>query len=440
MILPAAVNAWLPPPPQLTSTRRGRRILPTTTSKTNFLLSSSLDDYSGSSSTDPSSLTPPPPEEEPPKRKRKIIAKVEKFTRLPVWPAWNGVLIFIVQRLLGNAVAARLEDRMGGRVCPNFFASPDQTSPFIMLVHHNHSFGKWDVLRWLQRIFILEEGFPAHFHRGFTTVTYILEGNGFVHRDSNGLQQTYGATSSQKKHHTQWLFTGAGLLHEEMFDNHHSDSGGNFEKQELYQLWLNVPAAQKLNPPTVQLLGPNECPVVQNSLTRTVVIAGSHQGMSSQAPTSKPMVDILHVQLLEPGATWSHALHVQQETVILYVRKGRISVDGTVVDVHHTAYLEASSGNDSLLEIVNDNNNGPSDVLVLCGKPLKGEPVVAQGSVVMNTPHQLQQAYADYQRGYMGVPWDASVSNAEWKAHIQLYPCRYPYSNIDNGRSDSQEC
>ena len=130
---------------------------------------------------------------------------------------------------------------------------------------------------------------------------------------------------------------------------------------------------------------------------------------------------------------------MQQETVILYVRKGRISVAGTVVDVHHTAYLEASTGNDSLLEIVNDNNDSISDVLVLCGKPLN-EPVVAQGSVVMNTQQELQQAYVDYQQGAMGVPWDAGLTNEEWKAHIAQYPCRYPYSNIDNGRSDSQEC
>ena len=304
MILPAAVNAWSPAQqPLLTTTRR--RIFPTTTSRTTFLLSasslSSLDEYSDSASTAPSSLIHPPEEHQSKpkhKHKRRQIAKVEKFARLPVWPAWNGVLLFLIQRLLGNAVAARLEDMIGGRVCPNFFETPQQTSPFVLLVHHNHSFFQFDPLRWFQRRFILEEGFPAHFHRGFTTVTYSLEGNGFVHRDSNGLQQTYGATRCGKPHHTQWLFTGAGLLHEEMFDNsNHNDSGGNFEKQELYQLWLNVPAAQKLNSPTVQLLGTDECPVVVKDSSQTVVIAGTHAGASSQAPTSTPLVDILHVQL-----------------------------------------------------------------------------------------------------------------------------------------------
>ena len=70
----------------------------------------------------------------------KEVFKVEKFARLPVWPAWNGVFIFIMSRLFGNDAAARLENSIGGRVCPNFFQEDSEktTSPFIMLVHHRH--------------------------------------------------------------------------------------------------------------------------------------------------------------------------------------------------------------------------------------------------------------------------------------------------------------
>lgn len=94
----------------------------------------------------------------------RTIDRIEKFSRLPVWPVWNGVFLFFVSKVFGEEAAANLEDAIGGRVCPNFF-QPERTSPFIMLVHHRHSFAPWDPLRYLQRTFF-PEGFPAHPHRG----------------------------------------------------------------------------------------------------------------------------------------------------------------------------------------------------------------------------------------------------------------------------------
>ena len=99
-----------------------------------------------------------------PSTSSRAIDRMEKFSRLPVWPVWNGVFIFIISKLFGEDTAAKLEDAIGGRVCPNFF-QPDRTSPFIMLVHHRHSFAPWDPLRFIQRTFF-PEGFPAHPHRG----------------------------------------------------------------------------------------------------------------------------------------------------------------------------------------------------------------------------------------------------------------------------------
>ena len=92
------------------------------------------------------------------------VRRLEKFSRLPVWPVWNGVFIWMVEKLLGQPIAARLEDRITGRVCPNFFTY-SETNPFVMLVHHCHSFSALDPLRWIQRAFF-PEGFPAHPHRG----------------------------------------------------------------------------------------------------------------------------------------------------------------------------------------------------------------------------------------------------------------------------------
>merc|ERR1711957_1006187 len=109
-------------------------------------------------------------------------------------------------RVFGPEIAADWEDSWGGRVCPNFFA-PESTTPFVLLVHHRHAFMNWDPVRYIQKTFF-PEGFPAHPHRGFITVTYILKG-GFFHRDSVGIKQSYGAEARHEGKHVQWLTTGA---------------------------------------------------------------------------------------------------------------------------------------------------------------------------------------------------------------------------------------
>jgi len=94
------------------------------------------------------------------------VLKLQKYSRLPVWPAWNGVFIWMVQQIFGFETAAGLEDRITGRVCPNFF-DYSETTPFVMLVHHCHSFWRFDPFRYFQRTFF-PEGFPAHPHRGMS--------------------------------------------------------------------------------------------------------------------------------------------------------------------------------------------------------------------------------------------------------------------------------
>ena len=86
----------------------------------------------------------------------RTVRQIQKYARLPVWPAWNGVFIFLISKLLGQDRAAKLEDVMTGRVCPNFFQENDDTSPFIMLVHHCHTFAPIDPLRYFQRLFFPE--------------------------------------------------------------------------------------------------------------------------------------------------------------------------------------------------------------------------------------------------------------------------------------------
>lgn len=103
-----------------------------------------------------------------------------------------------------------LEDKFGGRVCPMMFLNENTNAdPFILLVHHRHSFNRLDPFRYLTRL-IIPEGFPSHPHRGMSTLTYVLQGS-LRHRDSMGFKQIYSGGSAQ------FLRASKGILHEEMW-------------------------------------------------------------------------------------------------------------------------------------------------------------------------------------------------------------------------------
>lgn len=374
------------------------------------------------------------------------IRRIEQFARLPVWPVWHGVLIWLVGRVLGAARAAQLEDAIGGRVCPNFYQY-QETSPFIMLVHHCHTFHPLDPLRYFQRAAILPEGFPAHPHRGFITITYILSG-GFVHRDSTGVRQEYGADTMRNQDnsgnryqgkHTQWLVTGSGMLHEEMFDIHSSNIFTP-SRQELFQIWLNVPARHKFDDPHSYLLGGDEeTPTVveesyigdggaSSSSSKTLVLAGTYRNQSSAAPLLSD-VALFHVTL-SPGASWTYETPTAFGTAFVYVRKGSLTcVDSsspttnaaTTIPVHHTAYLDTPTGekgssSSSVITVTADYGTG-ADFMFLAGRPLR-EPCVASGSMVMTSAAEIDEAYRDYQRGLFGQPWDHKLSDEEWQQHV----------------------
>lgn len=340
------------------------------------------------------------------------VAFVEKFARLPVWPVLNGVFLWTVNRVLGDDVAAALEHVMTGRVGPQFY-NYQRTSPFILLVHHCHSFWTLDPVRWIQATFF-PEGFPAHPHRGFVTLTYILQG-GFVHRDSSGIRQEYG---SQHRAHSQWLDTGAGLLHEEMFENR---SMLLPQRQELYQLWINLPATYKMRTPTSVLLGKDEAPVVQEFengrlQSTTVVLAGEFRGHVAAAPIATPLL-VAHVTLAHRDAKWSIDLPDDFTTALVYTRTSdNLSSQGVRLPAHYTAYFATGPGTIEL--------QGKGDVLFLAGVPIN-EPCVAQGSMVLTTNEEVNRAYADYQAGEFGRPWSEKLSDQEWLEHVRQYPSRY---------------
>jgi redox-sensitive bicupin YhaK (pirin superfamily) len=240
-----------------------------------------------------------------------------------------------------------------------------------------------------------------------------------------GVRQTYGAEPRHKSKHTQWLTTGGGILHEEMFDL--AGNGLLPERQELYQLWLNLPAGYKLeSPSTILLGGDDETPLVtvtdeQGLQTETLLLAGEYQGRRSVAPIESDLA-ILHVRM-EKGATWTYSLPGNYENVILYLRQGSLTAgddDTVTLPVHHTVQFERTGGSELVLHAATE----AADFVLLAGEPIR-EPCVAQGSMVMNTAAEINKAYQDYEVGYFGRPWPHTLSDEDWKEQVRKFPSRY---------------
>lgn len=363
---------------------------------------------------------------------KRSVARIEKFARLPVWPVWQGVFLFFASKIFGEEVAAGWENKIGGRVCPNFFTA-EATSPFVLLVHHRHSFSNWDPVKYIQQTFF-PEGFPSHPHRGFITVTYCLKG-GMIHRDSLGIKQSYGAEKRHDSKHVQWLTAGAGIQHEEMWDIEpdEQDEGKWLwsSSQELYQLWINMPSDYKMSKPNAELLEAHQVasasspipdhttPIVKenNDATTTTVVAGDYKGI--RAPIECPTnVSMMRVQLSK-DSSWTHSIPSSHETAIIYVRKGSIQIGTQRIPPHYTVYL-TSQGEELSIQSL----EGEADILLLSGEPLR-EPIASQGSMVMNSPAEIQQAYLDYQLGKMGMPWSEKLSDEEWQQHVKKNPSLY---------------
>lgn len=359
---------------------------------------------------------------------KRRVTKLQIFERIPAWPLKNGIHMNSVARLPGGKkIASRLEDRFGGRTCPNIFVNTDdisKTSPFLMLVHHNHSFDLFDPARWIERS-VIPEGFPSHAHRGMITITICLKG-GLIHRDSLGIKQVFGGDEKGKYQgkHTQALNFGAGVIHELMWDNAPSRIGQQVIRQEIYQIWVDVPSDQRMSDITVDLLGgDHETPTLIESKgseleSKTVVIAGSHKSYKSTM-TQKSDFTILQVSV-EPGKTWSHSSPLSFQSMVIYMRSGCAKIQGTVVPKHGTSFC---SNNGEELVLVADEKMG-ADFLLLAGQPLHQD-VIARGSVVGESHQDIANFRKDCEENKMGKTWDETLTDEQWKMHVQHHPCTY---------------
>ena len=226
-------------------------------------------------------------------------------------------------------------------------------------------------------------GAPDHPHRGFETVTYVLDGE-MEHEDSAGHK---GKLASGD---VQWMTAGRGIVHSEMPSKAFQDHGGRMHG---FQIWVNLPKRDKMMAPRYQEISRERIPegTSTDGLAKVKVVAGESLGVKAVIETRTP-ISYLHFTL-KPGAKVEQALPSDHNAYV-YVFKGDAIVSGKDVREGQLAML----GDGDSVEIAASQD---AQLLVLSGVPLK-EPVVQYGPFVMNTENEIRQAIIDYQSGRLG--------------------------------------
>jgi len=241
-------------------------------------------------------------------------------------------------------------------------------------------------------------GFPPHPHRGFETITYVRQGL-VDHADSLGAAARFGRGD------VQWLTTGAGIVHSEMFPL--LDDGGP-NPMEMFQIWLNLPRASKMVDAYFTMLWDGHIPRLTDADAgaEITVIAGPLEGREPPSPppdswASEPDADVAvwHVRL-DAGGRWTMPPAQPGVDRTVYVFAGdRLGIDGTEVSAGTGAAVRSDSA--TRLEAIGEG----VEALVLQGRPI-AEPVAQYGPFVLNDEAGLVQAVEDYQStGFGGWPW-----------------------------------
>jgi hypothetical protein len=241
------------------------------------------------------------------------------------------------------------------------------------------------------------KGTPWHPHRGFETVTYMIDGT-FLHQDS------IGGGGVIQNGATQWMTAGSGILHIERPPDALIDSGGLFHG---IQLWVNLPAKLKMTKPRYQDIEAESVSLLTNENGDAIirVIAGSLGGIDGPGSTHTPIA-IAHVSLLPGGQLslpWNPAYNA-----LTYVLAGQGTVGhdrSAIAEGEMAVHVDG----DFLVLAANatqDSRTRAFEVLILGGEPIR-EPVATYGPFVMNTRAELQQAFEDYEAGRLGqIPAD----------------------------------
>ena len=231
------------------------------------------------------------------------------------------------------------------------------------------------------------KGAPDHPHRGFETVSYVLQGE-TEHMDSLGNRGVI------RKGDVQWMTAGDGIIHSEMPSRNIQTNGGRVHG---FQLWVNLPAIDKRTTPRYQALTADEIPTVNGDGWKAVVIAGDVLGVQGPAGTHTPIC-YSHITL-EPGGALELQLPADHQ-IGLYVFEGAglFGASQTLVNQHQMAIFQPCDGS---VHLSTSQPGSVTQILLMAGKPI-GEPVARYGPFVMNTEAEVLQAIKDYEAGRMG--------------------------------------
>lgn len=222
-----------------------------------------------------------------------------------------------------------------------------------------------------------------HPHRGFSPVTFMLQGEGY-HKDSAGHDEIIQAGD------VQWMFAGKGILHSEGPTQRLLEYGG---VQEFIQIWVNAPAARKWDEPSYQSATKQQLPeVMQQEGVALRLASGAYDGKKGPLESFTPVISIIgeikngkRVQFPATPGYWT----------LLYVIKGKVCVNQESVEQHHLIVFEKD--NDEIIVTAEED----AQLLLLSAEPIN-EPVAAKDNFVMNTKEEVEQAIADYKNGNFG--------------------------------------
>ena len=231
------------------------------------------------------------------------------------------------------------------------------------------------------------KGAPDHPHRGFETVSYVLEGE-TEHTDSLGNQGVI------RKGDVQWMTAGDGIIHSEMPSQKIRTGGGRVHG---FQLWVNLPAIHKRATPRYQAITADQIPVVEGDGWRAIVIAGEVLGARGPAGTHTPIC-YSHITLTPTGSLELELPGDHQIGLYVFNGAGLFGAKQTRVQEHEMAVFEPGDGT---VHLSAAHPCSDTEILLMAGRPI-GEPVARHGPFVMNTEAEVFQAMKDYEAGRMG--------------------------------------
>jgi redox-sensitive bicupin YhaK (pirin superfamily) len=279
-----------------------------------------------------------------------------------------------IVKKIHRAESAPISDLVTFRALPT--KSLNHIDPFLFLNHHGHQVYPEN-----------NRGLPfgPHPHRGFETVTFILEGD-LAHKDNSGFESIINAGG------VQWMTAGKGLIHAEVSSPTFMKHGGALE---ILQLWVNLPSAFKMVAPTYRGVQKEEIPSIEleDGNVSLAVVSGNWNGVKG---VFVPLADISLAMLkIKKGSLYQTAIS-STRNIFFYMVKGAVKVNGKEAAMHDLVEFEPEG---KLLQV-----QALEDSLLLLGHAVPfNEPILAHGPFVMNTIDEIHQAYDDYNNGLFGI-------------------------------------